>query len=299
MSNVTDDNVTDENVTDKNVTYTDITYELNGSTALITLNRPKQMNSWTNQMAKEVRHAMARAEGDKDVMGIVVTGSGRGFCAGADMGDLQKMQKAGGLDGAGSAEAVDLSAEPGQLDLPEGFNKGAFTYFATISKPVIAAVNGAVAGVGFPLILFCDMRFFGESGFVASTFPKRGLIAEGGSAWILPKLVGLDVAFDILWTSRKIYGPEAKELRLATRVCPDDELVNEAVAYINDLAKNCSATSIAGMKGQAYRDLYRDPTEAFKEAHGMMKQTLKHPDFKEGIKSFMEKRLPIFAKIGK
>jgi len=214
------------------------------------------------------------------------------------MGDLNKMQKSGDL-GAASGSESDLSAEPGKLELPEGFNKGTFTFLPTISKPIIAAVNGAVAGVGFPLILFCDMRFFGESGFVASTFPKRGLIAEGGTAWILPKLVGLDNAFDILWTSRKIYGPEAKELKLATRVFPDEQLVDEAVAYINNLAENCSPSSIAGMKGQAYRDLYRDPTESFREAHRMMKETLKHPDFKEAVKSFMEKRIPNFLRIGK
>ncbi len=280
------------------INYTDIIYEIDGSTAIIRLNRVKQMNSWSSHLAKEVRHALARAEDDQAVFGIVITGNGKGFCAGADMSELQQMQDAGKFV-KGDGDAVDLSANPGKLELPEGFIKGGFSYFASISKPVIAAVNGAVAGVGLPLILFCDMRFFAESGYVASSFPKRGLSAEAGSAWILPKLVGLDNAFDILWSSRKIYGPEAKALGLATRVYADDQLVNESVSYINTLAQSCAPSSIATMKGQAYRDLHRAPTESFKEAHNIMKATLKTFDFKEGIKSFMEKRKAQFKRIGK
>lgn len=280
------------------VAYSSITYEVHDRAAVITLNRPKQMNAWTTGMAKEVKHAIATAEDDKNVFGIIITGAGKAFCAGSDMGDLQKMTKVGGLATA-EKDQVDLTADPGDPDMPEGFRKGGWAYFATIRKPVIAAVNGAAAGIGMVCMLFCDMRFFGESGFVSSSFSKRGLVAEAGSAWILPKLVGLDTAFDILWSSRKIYGPEAKEMNLATRVFPDDKLVEESINYVNAMAKGCSPQSIAGMKGQLYRDLFRDPTESFKEAHQMMKATLKTSDFKEGIKSFMEGRKPSFEGIGK
>ena len=209
------------------------------------------------------------------------------------------MSKAGGFVDGFEKEKVDLTADPGDPDMPEGYRKGGWAYFATIRKPVIAAVNGVVAGIGLPLILFCDMRFFAESGFVSAAFSKRGLVAEAGTAWILPKLVGLDTAFDILWSSRKIFGPEAKELKLATRVVKDENLVKDATDYINQLSTSCSPNSIAAMKRQVYLDLFRDPTESFKEAHQLMKATLKSPDFKEGIKSFMEKRKPEFVGLGK
>lgn len=278
--------------------YSAIKYEVSGSAAVITLNRPAQMNSWTSAMATEVRHAIAKAEADGDVFGIIITGAGKAFCAGADMGDLQKLGAQGGFAKSGKKEA-ETDPNPGASEtLPEGFGKGAYSYFATVQKPIIAAVNGAVAGVGLPCALFCDMRFFAESGYVSSSFSKRGLIAEAGTGWILPKLVGLDSAFDILFSSRRIYGREAKEMKLATRVYPDDELMQATVAYINDLAENCSPLSIAGMKGQLYRDLFRDPTESFKEAHRMMNETLKSADFKEGVRSFLEKRKPEFAGIG-
>lgn len=279
--------------------YSAITYEINGRAAIITLNRPKQMNSWTPTMATEVRHAIAAAEDDKAVFGVIITGAGKAFCAGADMGELQKLGAQGGFSSSDNKEGV-FDAHPGDPEtMPEGFGKGAYSYFATIRKPVIAAVNGAVAGVGLPCALFCDMRFFGESGYVSSSFSKRGLIAEAGTAWILPKLVGVDAAFDILWSSRRIYGLEAKEMKLATRVCRDEDLLQDTVSYINDLAENCSPASIAGMKGQLYRDLFRDPTESFKEAHQMMKATLRTDDFREGVKSFVEKRKPEFPAIGK
>lgn len=281
------------------VKYSAITYEVSDNAAIITLNRPKQMNSWTPAMAIELRHAIAEAEDDKSVFGIIITGAGKAFCAGADMGELQKLGAQGGFSKSGKKDE-SFDASPGDAEaMPEGFGKGAYSYFATIRKPIIAAVNGAVAGVGLPCILFCDMRFFGESGYVSSSFSKRGLIAEAGTAWILPKLVGLDTAFDILWSSRKIYGKEAKEMKLATRVCRDEDLLADTIAYINDLAENCSPASIAGMKGQLYRDLFRDPTESFKEAHRMTIATLKTGDFREGVKSFMEKRKPEFSGIGK
>lgn len=280
------------------VEYSTITYEVHDRAAVITMNRPKQMNAWTTNMAKEVKHAMATAEDDKNVFGIIITGAGKAFCAGSDMEDLQKMTKVGGLASA-EKDKVDLSADPGDKDMPEGYGKGGWSYFATIRKPVIAAVNGPAAGIGMVCMLFCDMRFFGESGFVSSSFSKRGLVAEAGSAWILPKLVGLDTAFDILWSSRKIHGPEAKEMNLATKVFPDDTLVEESINYVNKMAQGISPQSVASMKSQLYKDLFRDPTESFKEAHQMMKATLKTSDFKEGIKSYMEGRKPAFEGIGK
>lgn len=281
------------------VNYSAIIYEVSGRAAIITLNRPKQMNSWTPSMALDVKHAIAQAEDDHNVFGIIITGAGNAFCAGADMRELQKLGAQGGFSKSDGKE-VAMDANPGDPDsMPEGFGKGAYSYFATIRKPIIAAVNGPVAGVGLPFALFCDMRFFGESGYVSASFSKRGLIAEAGTAWILPKLVGLDNAFDILCSSRKISATEAKEMKLATRVYKDEELLENTVAYINDMAANCSPASIAGIKGQLYRDLFRDPTDSFKEAHRMTKATLKTNDFREGVKSFMEKRKAQFEGLGR
>jgi enoyl-CoA hydratase/carnithine racemase len=282
-------------------TYSDISYDIRGSAAVITLNRPEQMNAITALMGLELRHALARAEGDRNIVGIVITGAGRAFCAGVDMADLQQARETGWpAERRGDSEEAreTLQASPGRLDLPEGFQKGAYAYLGTINKPIIAAINGAVAGAALALVLSCDLRFFAESGYVSSSFARRGLIAELGIAWILPRLVGTDVALDILWSSRRIYGKEARDIGLATRVCADEELLTNALGYIDDLAANCSPASIAGMKGQVYRDLFRDPTEAFREAHQLMKASLESADFREGIDSFLGKRKPNFQRLG-
>ena len=279
--------------------YKHIDFEHRGASAVITLKRPEQMNAVTGLMGREIRHAVAQAECDRKVVGIVITGSGKAFCAGVDMDDLQQARQSGWTakqPDVGSAD--NLAANPGRLDLPEGFGKGAYAYFATVEKPVIAAVNGAVAGAGLAIILSCDMRFFAESGYVASSFARRGLVAELGISWILPKLVGADVALDILWSSRKVFGTEAQAIGLATRVCADAELLDSTLAYVDDLAAHSSPASMAYMKGQIYRDLFRDPTEAFKEAHRLMKASLKTPDFREGIESFAGRRKPDFPRLG-
>ena len=285
-----------------NDVYSQIRYEVKGTAALITLNRPDKGNAISTRLGIELRHALESAENDKAVVGIVITGAGKVFCAGADVEELQKIGKSGGLSRSGSSVengAAELQADPGMLEVPEGFRKGAYSYFTAISKPVIAAVNGAVAGAGMSIILSCDMRFFAQSGFVVSSFSKRGLTAELGIAWMLEKIVGADAALDILWSSRKVRAGEARELRLATRVFPDEELVSEALGYIELLADDCSPASIAAMKGQVYRDIFRDPTESFREAHRMQKEALKTADFVEGINAFMEKRKPRFQRIGK
>ena len=164
---------------------------------------------------------------------------------------------------------------------------------------MIAAVNGAAAGLGFSIILHCDMRFFGESAFIASSFSKLGLPAEAGVAWLLPKLIGLEASFDILWSSRKVKAEEAKQLGLTTRICSDDTLVEEAVTFINNMATSCSPASMALIKGQLYRDLSRDPTTSLAEALHLTLDSINTPDFREGVKSFMEKRTPQFEGIGK
>lgn len=278
-----------------NTEYQTLKYELNGNVAIITLNRPKQYNAWTGQMGIEVKHAIAAAEDDTEVVGIVITGEGKAFCAGADMADLMA------LSGQGEhkkQEGPNLDADPGDGSMPEAYRK-TFSYLASVRKPIIAAVNGAVAGMALPFILFCDMRFFSKSGFVMSAFPQRGLVAEYGTSWILPRIVGVDKAFDILYSSRKIYGDEAKELGLATRVYEDEALVGKAITYMQFLADNCAPNSIRQIKSQVYRDLFRDPVEALDEATRLMLESFSGDDMKEGVAAFMEKRKAKFKRVGK
>jgi enoyl-CoA hydratase/carnithine racemase len=282
--------------------YSQIVYEVQGPAAVVTLNRPNKGNAISMRLGVELKHALERAENDKEIVGIVITGAGPVFCAGADVEELQKIGRSGDVsfsDPNAGRSTEDLNADPGRLEVPEGFRKGAYSYFNSVSKPVIAAINGAVAGAAMSIILSCDMRFFAQSGFMMSAFSKRGLTAELGISWMLQRIVGIDTALDILWSSRKVDADEAKALKLATRVYPDEDVVREAVAYIENLAAGCSPASIAAMKGQVYRDIFRDPTESFIESHRMQKEALKTADFVEGINAFMEKRKPNFAGIGK
>ena len=280
-------------MTDHN--YETVLYTIDGKVAIITLNRPEQLNAWTMQMGAELKHAIESAENNKAVVGIVITGAGRAFCAGADMADLQSLTGEGGVEGMLGKSLI--ASNPGDDTMPAAFRQ-TYSYLASIQKPIIAAVNGAVAGMALPIILFCDMRFFAESGFVMSAFPQRGLVAEYGSSWMLPRIVGVDVAFDILMSSRKVYGPEAKELKLATRVYADDDLLAEAVAYMQHLGDNCAPQSLRAIKGQVYRDLFRDPVDAFAEAEKLMLATFGSDDMKEGVMAFLEKRKPAFTPVG-
>ena len=173
----------------------------------------------------------------------------------------------------------------------------AFTYILSIRKPIIVAVNGACAGLGMSIALLCDMRFGSENTKFLTAFSQRGLIAEHGQSWILPRLIGPARALDLLWSSRKVGPEEAKELGLLDRIFPHDELVDGAKAYISDLAANCSPTSLMIMKQQVYRHLNMELGEAMKESNKWMAASLQRHDFKEGVRSFMEKRAPEFDKI--
>ena len=213
--------------------YSQIVYEVQGPAAVVTLNRPNKGNAISMRLGVELKHALERAENDKEIVGIVITGAGPVFCAGADVEELQKIGRSGDVsfsDPNAGRSAEVLNADPGRLEVPEGFRKGAYSYFNSVSKPVIAAINGAVAGAAMSIILSCDMRFFAQSGFMVSAFSKRGLTAELGISWMLQRIVGIDTALDILWSSRKVDADEAKALKLATRVYPDEDVVSEAAA---------------------------------------------------------------------
>ena len=163
--------------------YQTLLYGVEGNVAVITFNRPKQMNALSQRMMLELKHGLEQAENDKRVVGIVITGAGKAFSAGADMTELQGLAS-GSVpeDGSDQQESALQAANPGDASMPEAYRKG-LSYIASIQKPVIAAINGATVGVSLAVALFCDMRFFGEKGFVMSAFPQRGLVAEYGTSW--------------------------------------------------------------------------------------------------------------------
>ena len=274
--------------------YQDILYEVQDPVAIITMNRPDQLNALTGRMMAEMRHAFAAAEKDPAVVGMVLTGAGRGFCAGADMAGLNAT--ASGERG----EAVDLSdleASPGNPDMGPNFEI-TYTYLLALQKPLIAAINGPCAGLGFCYACLADMRIVERQAKFTTAFSQRGLIAEHGSSWILPRLIGAGRALDLLWSARKFTGEEAKELGLAERLVEEGESLQAAIDYIKQLASVVSPTSLKVIKAQVYRHLNMELGEAMAETNTWMAESLKRDDFKEGVSSFMEKRLPKFKRLG-
>ncbi|MDG1205659.1 MAG: enoyl-CoA hydratase [Pseudomonadales bacterium] len=274
--------------------YQEILYSVDGPCAVITLNRPDALNALTNNMMTELKHALAAAEQDEQVVGIILTGAGRGFCAGMDMNALDAQATGGDL--SAGVETRKLDADPGDKSMGEDFQV-AFTYIMSIRKPIIVALNGACAGLGMSIALLCDMRFSSENGKFVTAFAQRGLIAEHGQSWILPRLIGSARALDLLWSSRKVGADEAMQMGLVNRIIPQDELLHETKAYIQNLADNCSPTSLMMMKQQVYRHMNAPLGEAMKESNKWMADSLKREDFKEGVASYLEKRAPDFNKI--
>lgn len=274
--------------------YDEIKYEVDGPSAVITLNRPEALNALTNNMMEELKHALAKAEEDESVVGIILTGEGRGFCSGMDMNALDAT--ASGKNLSEGVERKKLTADPGDKSMGKDFEV-AFTYIMSIRKPIIVAVNGACAGLGMSIALLCDMRFASENAKFITAFSQRGLVAEHGQSWILPRLIGPARALDLFWSSRRLTAEEAKDFGLVERIFPHDELLHQTKAYIQELADKCAPVSMMVMKKQVYRHMNMSLGEAMHETNKLMAESLGRSDFKEGVKSFMEKRAPEFSKI--
>ena len=275
--------------------YDEILYEVDDPVAVITLNRPEALNAWTNSMGDEIVDAMQRAAADRSVVGIVVTGAGRAFCAGADMNLLSGI--AAGGDGGGVASSPGAAERPAATE-PNGDFAGRFPSLMAIDKPIIAAVNGAVAGMAYPFVLCCDLRVVTPDALFLTAFAQRGLIAEWGLSWVLPRLVGPAVALDLLFSSRRVKGDEALALGLANYLVQPDELLGFCRDYVVDLATKCSPASIAVMKRQVYEQLHAGLGSAERDAQRLMVASFGRPDFAEGVRSFVEKRPPQFPRLG-
>lgn len=250
-----------------------VLYEVDGGIGQITLNRPGALNAWIPELGRAYFDRLEEADSDPDVRVIVVTGAGRGFCAGVDFGHLREIYE-------GRASAED---DPRPQSLPR-----------LLRKPVIAAINGGCAGLGFVMALMCDIRFAARGAKLTTAFARRGLVAEYGLSWILPRLMGPSRALDVLLSARPVLAEEAHSMGLVDRLTDPGRTPEDAREYAAELIRYSSPSSMATIKHQVYDDLGRSFTESMTTAIEYMARSFDHPDFREGVESFVEHREPTF-----
>jgi enoyl-CoA hydratase/carnithine racemase len=254
--------------------------------AILTLNRPDRMNAWTGALGARYFERLDECEADDSVKVIVITGAGRGYCAGADMDNLaaagrQQGEGTGGVNPVASAEHREVWET------------------TKVSKPTICAINGACAGIGLVQALMCDLRFAAAGVKFTTAFARRGLVAEYGISWALPRLVGTANALDLLMSGRVFLAEEAKAMGMVNDVVPPEQLIDHVLHYAADVAANVSPTSMAVIKRQVYADADRSLEEANQGAIPLMQASLKRPDFVEGVQSYLAKRPPNFGPVRK
>jgi enoyl-CoA hydratase/carnithine racemase len=259
--------------------YEDVLYEVRDGVAVVTLNRPESLNAFTAAMGRGLQQAVAAAIADDAVRVIVLTGAGRGFCAGADMKLLQQIKP---------------DAAPAPRPLASGDYGGRFGYLIQAKKPVIAALNGPAAGLGLVLALYADLRFAASEAKFTTSFAQRGLIAEHGISWLLPRLVGQAHALDLLLSARKLGATEAERLGLVNKVFAQAGFMDEVMAYARMLADTVSPRSMAVIKAQLWKVPFQDFASALAEADSEMQKSFKSEDFQEGVAHYVEKRAPKF-----
>lgn len=241
---------------------------------LLTWNRPARNNGWSIQLEEAYFGALIDAANDPRVKSIVVTGAGRTFCPGMDISTLER-----------TASGEKPTSLPRRWPM---------TTARLIPKPVIAAINGACAGIGFIQAACADIRFAARGARFTTAFARRGLPAENALSWILPRLIGQANAVDLLLSARVIDADEAMNLGFLNGVVEPDRLLPTALAYARDLADNCSPNAMAMIKQQIGDDWNDDAESSRLKALVLMSEAGQHPDFAEGVKSFTEKRPPNF-----
>lgn len=241
----------------------------------LTWNRPERRNGWTVELKDAYYARLTAAAADPEVRAVVVTGAGTTFCPGADTAHLGDLAQEG-------AQLPEVA-----IDVPRDF-----------PKPIIAAINGACAGVGLVHALFCHVRFAADTARFATSFTRRGLVAEYGISWTLPRLIGTGNALDLLLSGRTFDAAEAKDLGVVSRVVPRDDVLAAARSYARDLARNCSPAAMATITKQVFEDLDGSFDEALARSHGNVNRFIGGPDLREGLASFVEKRPPRFAPLG-
>lgn len=264
-----------------------VLYEDTGTgVAILTFNRPDRLNAWGPDIAGGFYSAIDRAERDPAIRAIVLTGRGKGFCAGAYLGTPSSAPSYG-----------DTMERASQTNLADLVGERPPHFVTTLRKPVIAAINGACVGIGLTHALMCDVRFAASGAKFAAVFARRGLIAEFGISWILPRLTTWGVALDLLLSGRTFLAEEAAELGLVKEVVEPEELMKRALDYAEDIARNCSPASMEVIKRQVYGDATRDVVDATSRAEVLLHEAMPRPDVIEGITSFLEKRPPQFPSL--
>ena len=277
-------------------------YNVDNRVATITLNRPDKLNAWTALMESQVRSHMENAEQDDEVRVIVLTGAGRGFCAGADMSLLSAVAERGldqrdldnrDLDDRGREQVLRDGANRREGVAPDFQKK--YSYFPAIGKPVIAAINGPVVGLGLVITLYCDLRLASDRSRFSTTFARRGLIAEYGMAWMLPRIIGIANALDLLFSARTIDAAEALRMGLVNRVFPHETFLEKVQESAQELASSVSPRSLRIIKRQVYEAMSQPLAEAFDISVREMMACFRTEDFKEGVAHFVEKRPAAFT----
>ena len=265
---------------EERMTESSIGHAVEGGVMTITLNRPDVLNAFNMAMGVQLQSVLDLAGGNRAVRAVLITGAGRAFCAGQDLG---------------SVSLADPAALPDLGNVVRALWNPIVRRIRQLEKPVIAAVNGVAAGGGFVLAMMCDLRFAATNGGSFTTaFSKRGLIAEHGTSWLLPRLVGTNRALDLLWSARRIDAAEAFRIGFVDQLVADEQLLDESCAYISDLAANVSPRSMARMKALVYRGWSAPIDVALREVDAEMNDALTHPDAAEGVASFVERRPPAF-----
>jgi enoyl-CoA hydratase/carnithine racemase len=277
----------------------DVLYDVKDRIATITLNRPERLNAYNAHMAQNIKLEMAKAASDSDVRVIVLTGAGRGFCAGADMEVLSSSaagQETSGAVDSGLDRKFESALGP---DLSPHFKDSQrFAYFARTKKPIIAAINGPAAGIGLVMALYADMRFAAEKAVFTTSFRAtrvdcgaRHQLAVAAAWW------GRRMRSTCLMSARKISAEEAQRIGLVNRTFPQENFMDNVRAYARHLAETVSPRSMAVMKAQVWKSNFQDFNESLATADAEMKTSLAGPEFKEGVAHFLEKRAPRFADI--
>lgn len=272
--------------------YEDVLREVKDGVAVISLNRPAALNAYTAAMGLGLKRAVADSVRDDAVRAIVLTGAGRGFCAGADMNVLQNIPAGGRVT---QVPEVNFDFYSGLGPDVGPHYAGRFGYLLQARKPVIAAINGPAAGLGLVLALYADLRFAGSEAKLTTSFAQRGLIAEHGISWLLPRLVGPAHALDLLYSARKLTAAEAERIGLVNKVFPQETFMQEVMTYARALAQTVSPRSTAVMKAQVWKALHQEFNDALALADEEMTKSFASADFKEGVAHYVEKRAPAFT----
>jgi enoyl-CoA hydratase/carnithine racemase len=259
----------------------EILFEMDGHVAVVTLNRPDRMNAISTKMLSQFSETLVECDRDPKVRVVLITGAGRGFCAGLDLQEASQGTGIGGASGTAAATAkFDLRDAPP-------------TVLHNLDKPTICALNGGAAGYGMDLALGCDIRIASDKSKLSAAFTKRGVLPESGGTWLLPRILGWAKAAEVAFAGRTLLAQECLELGLVNQVVPHDQLMKEAGALAHEIAGN------APLAVQATKRMMRMGMDETFEAnvHHVYLQLLplfRSQDFQEGVSSFLEKRKPDF-----